>query len=201
MPENSTPRSGDPDHHNAGIPSSPSPSPNPNANFAPPPPPSNTDYRHARFRPLMHPIGRPKPRDTHTPAVATATPLPLQASPHPSPHPKLTVVGVCSAGKSTLVRSLRERGFNARAVAQEHSYVPWLWQRSQPDVLIYLDANVHTIRGRGRRRWPQYLLDEEHTRLQHARQHSHLYIPTDGLSPHDVASRVLTYLSKQTSSE
>src|SRR5438105_14351833 len=96
-------------------------------------------------------------------------------------HTSIVVVGVCSSGKSTLVRALRERGYSAQAVSQEHSYVPYLWQRSTPDVLIYLDASLHTIHGRGRRRWPQYLLDEEHTRLGMAREHCHLYIHTDGL--------------------
>jgi deoxyadenosine/deoxycytidine kinase len=106
------------------------------------------------------------------------------------------VVGVCSSGKSTLVRALREKGLHARAVSQEHSYVPYLWERSKPDVLVYLDATVHTIRSRGRPRWRQSVLDQEHTRLQHARDHCDLYIPTDGLSAHDVASRVVTFLKK-----
>jgi hypothetical protein len=97
-----------------------------------------------------------------------------------------------------LVRALRERGYNARAVSQEHSYVPHLWERSDPDVLVYLDASLRTIRGRGRRRWSQSLLDEEHHRLEHAREHCSLYIPTDGLSPEDVTSRVITFLSKRT---
>lgn len=109
----------------------------------------------------------------------------------------IVVVGVCSSGKSTLVRALRERGYNARAVSQEHSYVPRLWQRSNPDVLICLDASTHTIRGRGRTRWRQSLLDEQHSRLSHAREHCHLYIYTDGLSPEDVVSRVITFLSKK----
>jgi deoxyadenosine/deoxycytidine kinase len=104
---------------------------------------------------------------------------------------------VCSSGKSTLVRSLKERGYNAHAVSQEHSYVPYLWQRSRPDVLVYLDASVHTIRARGRPRWRPALLDVEHERLSNAREHADLYIPTDGLAPEDVASRVVTFLSKQ----
>jgi deoxyadenosine/deoxycytidine kinase len=107
------------------------------------------------------------------------------------------VVGVCSSGKSTLVHELRERGYNARAVAQEHSYVPHLWQRSRPDVLVYLDATVRTIRSRGRPRWRPALLDMQHERLSDARERADLYIPTDGLAPEDVASRVVTFLSKQ----
>ena len=107
------------------------------------------------------------------------------------------VIGPSGSGKSSLVRALRERGYNARAVAQEHSYVPHLWQRSRPDVLVYLDASVRTIRARGRPRWRPALLDVEHERLAHAREHADLYIPTDGLAPEDVASRVATFLSKQ----
>jgi hypothetical protein len=166
MSDNSNSNSGDPDHH-----------------FAPASPPSNTDYRHARWR---------------RPAYLGSSHQPQSSVSHPaqSSQPNIVVVGVCSSGKSTLVRNLKERGFAARAVSQEHSYVPHLWQRSNPDVLVYLDATAHTIRGRGRTRWRQSLLDEEHRRLEHARHHCDLYIPTDGLAPEDVASRVITYLKK-----
>jgi RNase adaptor protein for sRNA GlmZ degradation len=106
----------------------------------------------------------------------------------------VVVVGVCSSGKSTLVSKLKEIGYNARAVAQEHSYVPHLWQLSRPDVLVYLDASLHSIRERRRVRWRQQVLDEEHRRLAHAREHCDLYIPTDGLLPEDVAARVVNFL-------
>jgi shikimate kinase len=105
------------------------------------------------------------------------------------------VVGVCSAGKSTLSKALRERGYKVRTVAQEHSHVPYLWQIAKPDVLIYLDASLATIRQRRSPRWHRPMLDEEHRRLAHARQHAHLYIHTDGLSPKDVASKALTFLN------
>jgi gluconate kinase len=107
------------------------------------------------------------------------------------------VVGVCSAGKSTLVRNLRTRGLSAVACSQEHSYVPYLWQRSKPDVLVYLDASIHSIRRRGREKWPRYLLDTQQHRLAHARQHCDLYIHTDGLTAQDVLSRVLTFINNQ----
>ncbi len=186
MSDNTTSNSGDPDHPYRGL---PLPASYQSDNFAPPPPPSNTDYRHARFRDAHARFADFKSQRTLTPV-----------QPHPpssTSSPRLVVVGVCSSGKSTLVSALRERGYNAAAVSQEHSYVSSLWQRSNPDVLIYLDASLRTIRNRGRRRWSQSLLDEEHRRLGHARHHSDLYIPTDGLSPHDIASRVLTFLSKR----
>jgi deoxyadenosine/deoxycytidine kinase len=102
---------------------------------------------------------------------------------------------VCSAGKSTLASKLREKGYRARTIAQEHSYVPHLWQLSRPDVLIYLDASLATIRRRRNARWPQSMLDDEHLRLAMARKHCDLYVHTDGLLPEDVASRVLTFLN------
>ena len=169
MTESNMSRSGDPDHH-----------------FAPATLPPNTDYRHARWH-------RPSLKGP-APAVQSAA---IRTSKPQAGGVNIVVVGVCSSGKSTLVRALRDRGFHARAVSQEHSYVPALWQRSNPDVLIYLDATVHTIRGRGRTRWRPALLEEEHRRLQHARDHSDLYIPTDGLSPEDVASRVVTFLKNR----
>jgi RNase adaptor protein for sRNA GlmZ degradation len=177
MADSSTPTSGDPDHH-----------------FAPPSAPSNTDYRHARW-PRAVPTGSSRPPQTRplTNPHHSLPPIRNQQDPR-----RVVVVGVCGSGKSTLVRALRERGFDARTVSQEHSYVPRLWQRSRPDVLVYLDASLHTIRGRGRRTWPQSLLDTEHDRLSHAREHTDLYIPTDGLAPEDVASRVVTFLRNKT---
>lgn len=187
MSEQHTSGSGEPDHHHGGLPAA-----SHSSDFAPAPPPSNTDYRHARFRDLRSQVAdyglsaKSRPGSFH------------EVSSIPVRHtPRLVVVGVCSSGKSTLVRALRERGYNAKAVSQEHSYVQHLWQRSKPDVLVFLDASIHTIRGRGRPRWPQSRLDDEHSRLDHARQHCDLYIPTDGLAPADVASRVLTFLSKK----
>src|SRR4030095_11029298 len=126
----------------------------PDHQLAIPSPPSNTDYRHAQPRPLLR-IGSSQPTPNAT-------------------GRNIVVVGVCSSGKSTLVRNLQEKGIQAHAVSQEHSYVPHLWQRTDPDVLIYLDASLHTIRGRGRTRWRQALLDEEHRRLHHAREHCDL---------------------------
>lgn len=151
----------------------------PDRHFAPPPPPT-THHRHARSTPFALP----------------AKNVPTQHSTIKTQH-SLVVVGVCSAGKSTLVSRLRELGYGAQAVAQEHSGVPYLWQRTKPDVLIYLDASIHTIHRRRHNKWKQSRLDEERARLQHAREHCDLYIPTDGLSPDDVASRVVTFLNNR----
>ncbi len=152
-------------------------------NFAPPPPPSNTDYRHARWSRPLHAQASPG---------AAAQPRPTITL---SDQRQVVIVGVCSSGKSTLSRALKERGVSVRTCAQEHSYIPNLWQLRKPDVLVYLDASLHTIRRRRRPSWQQPVLDEQHRRLSHAREHCHIYVHTDGLSPQDVTSRVLTYLN------
>lgn len=170
MSNTPTSDSGDPDHH-----------------FAPPTPPSTTDYHHARSPRLIN-VGKTV-RKLDPASVAA-----FQAKQAIDPR-QVMIVGVCSAGKSTLASNLKEKGYRVRTCAQEHSYVPHLWQLSKPDLLIYLDASLPTIRRRRHVRWNQSMLDEEHHRLAHARDHCDLYIPTDGLLPEDVASRVLTHLN------
>jgi guanylate kinase len=105
---------------------------------------------------------------------------------------RVVVVGPDAAGKSTLVRRLRALGYNARSCAQEHSYVPDMWRvLARPDFLVFLDARLETIAQRRRIGWGQERLDRLGERLADARRHCDLYLPTDGLSPRDVADRVV----------
>ena len=106
----------------------------------------------------------------------------------------IAVVGPCSAGKSTLVANLKKRGFGARAISQEHSYVPYMWQMRQPDVLIYLDISLPILRVRRQPDWPSQLLDLQKNRLTHAREHCDLYISTDNLIPEQVVDQAQTFL-------
>ncbi len=113
--------------------------------------------------------------------------------------PVIHIVGVCGSGKSTLARRLSARGFNARQISQEHSGVPdlWRWKRV-PDVLIYLDASVDTVR----QRYPKLnmtgaYLQQEQQRLAHARAHADCYINTDGLTPEQVEAIALECLQKR----
>lgn len=94
--------------------------------------------------------------------------------------------------------ALREAGYDARHVAQEHSYVPAMWQRiSKPDLLIYLDLSYATARAR--RPYidggPQRLA-EQHRRLAHARKHCNLYVNTNVLTPQQVQEQVLQFLRR-----
>ncbi len=112
-------------------------------------------------------------------------------------RPLIAVIGPCAAGKSLLVEALRARGYRAREVLQEHSYVPTMWQQlTKPDLLIYLDVSGEVALERrsahlGARWW-----DKLAQRLRHARQHADLYIHTDDLMPEEVLTRVLTFLER-----
>jgi len=121
------------------------------------------------------------------------------ASRLPEPPPaiggRIAVVGVCGAGKSTLVDALRRLGYDARQCGQEHSYVPDMWQRiSRPEVLVYLEASPEAAR----RRHPVPLGDarfaEQRRRLSHARNHCHIYVDTDHLTAEEVLQAVLRAL-------
>ena len=111
---------------------------------------------------------------------------------------RVVVVGPCGAGKSTLVASLRDRGYEARECVQEHSYVPSMWRRiSRPDVLVYLDVSLSNIEQRKPRSdWTQKILDEQKRRLAHAREFCDLYVQTDDLAAREVLSRVLESLNE-----
>ena len=110
--------------------------------------------------------------------------------------PRVVVVGPDAAGKTTLVARLRAQGYNARCCAQDHSDVPDMWQKvSRPRFLVFLDARLETIARRRATDWRQEWLDSQHTRLSHARAHCQLYLPTDDLTPAEVAERVRTALS------
>lgn len=113
---------------------------------------------------------------------------------------RIKIVGPCASGKSVLAASLRELGYDACTAAQDHSYVPDMWQRlNPPDVLVYLDVTLAAAwrRGRSGSGWDQAYLDEQHRRLRHARVHCDLYLPTGDLSEDEVLATVLTFLAQR----
>jgi cytidylate kinase len=109
---------------------------------------------------------------------------------------RIAIVGPCGAGKTTLEANLTRLGYDARAVAQEHSGVPAMWQRvTRPDVVIYLDASLATINARRKVNWEQRYLDEMNRRLAHARAHAHFYLDTNDLTIEQVCARVVEFLT------
>ncbi len=69
--------------------------------------------------------------------------------------PRIAIVGVCGSGKTVLAEALQARGYNARSIAQEHSFVPGMWRaHGPPNILIYLDARPEV---RAQRRYHELL--------------------------------------------
>ncbi|MBK8988061.1 MAG: hypothetical protein IPM39_18665 [Chloroflexi bacterium] len=117
-----------------------------------------------------------------------------------SESPRIALVGPCASGKSTLGSALRAAGYNVRQPAQEHSYVPYMWQRlTRPDILIYLDLDFATLAQRHPHTHggPERLA-EQHQRLSHAHAHAHFYLDTSGLTPQEIQAKVLAFLRTKT---
>jgi cytidylate kinase len=113
----------------------------------------------------------------------------------PPGNSRIGVVGPCGSGKSTLIAGLERRGYVCRHIAQEHSYVPTMWQKiSKPDLLIYLEASFPVSTARRKLNWQQKDHDEQLRRLSHARQHAQIVIDTDDLTPDEVLQKALEFL-------
>lgn len=113
--------------------------------------------------------------------------------------PVIKVVGVSASGKSTLVANLRQAGYNARAVSQEHSNVTTLWQQfDRTRVLIYLDASLAIQRQRRPDvSWDAANLQMEQECLIHARDHADVKIDTSALASETVWRIVEAFLQQQ----
>jgi shikimate kinase len=116
---------------------------------------------------------------------------------------RVALVGPCASGKSTLAKALHAAGYEARQPAQEHSYVPAMWQKlTQPDILIYLDVDYETIVvRRPKNAGSPQRLDEQHRRLSHARQHCDFYLDTSNLSMVEVQNQVFSFLTQFSTAE
>lgn len=112
----------------------------------------------------------------------------------PSQAPIIVIVGPCASGKSTLAAGLRAKGFTVRIVAQEHSAVPHLWQRSQPDMLIALDVDLEHLRARRSPTWLASIYASQRSRLAHAFAAADLVVDTSALSAAEVIEAVLGWM-------
>ena len=112
--------------------------------------------------------------------------------------PLVGIVGPCGAGKSTLANGLIEWGCNARAIAQEHSYVPNMWQRlTNPDILIFLQASDIVGAQRRNMTWTKTEWEEQQRRLRHAFEHADFFLETDHLTISSVLQHVRDFLETQ----
>lgn len=117
----------------------------------------------------------------------------------PGKSPLVGVVGPCGSGKSTLIAGLEQRGFTCRHIAQEHSYVQAMWQIiTKPDILIFLHASFPVSTARRKLNWQEKDYEEQSRRLSHAREHAHIIIDTDDLTPEQVLQKALDFLQGST---
>ena len=108
---------------------------------------------------------------------------------------RIAVVGPCASGKSTLVRALRMHGYDAHVTSQEHSAVPGLWRRSDPGIVIALNADLESIRlRRGNPRWRRKVWEDQQARLRDAFEHADFLADTSARSTNDVVGEVLAFL-------
>jgi cytidylate kinase len=119
-------------------------------------------------------------------------------SAHSAVNYLIGIVGPCGAGKTTLAEGLKRSGFRARAIVQEHSYVPDMWQRlAKPGVLIFLQAS-RSVGGRRRNMdWTEAEWEEQQRRLRHAREHADFFLDTDPLTIAQVLESITAFLETQ----
>lgn len=79
---------------------------------------------------------------------------------------------------------------------QEHSDIPTLWQRADPDVVVALDVDLETIR---RRRdddaWPEWLYALQRERLVEAERAAAIQIDTTTCDADDALALVAAFLA------
>jgi hypothetical protein len=107
------------------------------------------------------------------------------------PDTTVAVVGPCASGKSTIVEGLRDLGIDAFSVAQEHSIIGDLWRHRDPDLLVYLDVSLNTIRARrSNPDWPGWIYDHQLERLERARANASFIIDTNAKSPAEIVAEL-----------
>jgi guanylate kinase len=112
--------------------------------------------------------------------------------------PLIGIVGPCGSGKSTLIAGLEKHGYRCRHIAQEHSYVKYMWQHiTNPDILIFLQCSFENSTSRRKLNWVPADHEEQQRRLSHALENADLIIETDSLIAEDVLAHALSYLKER----
>lgn len=111
--------------------------------------------------------------------------------------PIVGLVGPCKSGKTVLKRKLEKHGWRVRHIAQEHSFAPDMWKKiANPDVLIFLEVSYESTLARSSLGWNRSEYEEQLRRLKHAREHAHLRIDTNPLTPEEVANQAIRFLEE-----
>jgi hypothetical protein len=101
------------------------------------------------------------------------------------------VVGNCVSGKTTLVAGLKEKGYQAVNIPQEHSVTPRFWRKFNVDFLVMLSCTLATAQTRRKIPWGQVRLDRQAAILADARANCQLYLPTDDFTIPEVLEQVI----------
>lgn len=109
---------------------------------------------------------------------------------------RIAVVGGCGSGKSTIVKALSERGYDAYVVGQEHSGVSKLWAKRHPDVLVYLDVTLDAVRERRDSNWPEWLFRAQRERLRDARESASIRMNTAHSTESESINGIVDYLNR-----
>jgi broad-specificity NMP kinase len=109
---------------------------------------------------------------------------------------RIAVAGVCGSGKTTIVDRLRQHGYDAYVVSQEHSIIRDLWKHQDPAALVFLDIRLETVRTRRNNDWPQWMYDLQQDRLADARAHATVTIETDTHSIDETVDLIIQALQQ-----
>lgn len=109
----------------------------------------------------------------------------------------IVVIGPCASGKTTLVNGLRSHGYRAMVVGQEHSEIPSLWRRADPDVAIGLTVDLATVRQRRSAGWSESIFRRQLDRLQEAFAQADLILDTTKLDPEQTLATVVALLQER----
>lgn len=112
------------------------------------------------------------------------------------------LVGPCAAGKSTISAALKAQGYEVRHIAQEHSYVQYMWLRiTNPDILVFLDVSYTNTLARRNLNWTEREYNIQLNRLAHARENADIYINTNDLTSAQVIEQILKFVHLHFSSK
>jgi ABC-type cobalamin/Fe3+-siderophores transport system ATPase subunit len=107
------------------------------------------------------------------------------------------IVGPCGSGKSTLIAGLEKQGYRCRHIAQEHSYVKYMWRHiTNPDILIFLECSFENSTARRKLNWLPADHEEQLRRLSDAHEHADIIIDTNLLTSDEVLAHALGYLKE-----